>query len=448
MSIRNIITLLLISLGMSATGGQSYATNSRIEYVIEPPQDWVDLISDDAHLPTPNQETPHDVLYQLVDKQTKIQGNTIYSFVHVVKKIMNRKGIRKTAHIEFEYKPSCESLSLHHITIRRGQNVIHQLSYDKIRVIQREKGLEKGRYTGKKSILVFLEDIRVGDVIEYSFTRKNTCPINKLSIFLQIYFSTHQSRPISHLRSSILWPKKRPLSIKGYSISYQPEIQQDHNYTKYIWTAKNLPVDPEKLPQTAACSPSHPIIELGDHLSWKDVNVSLSKLYHGQQTLSATLQKHINEIAQHSLDEGQRFLSVMRFVQDEVRYMVVYEHPNSNFRPTEAPQTFSRRFGDCKDKTCLAITMLKALGIEAYSALVHSSSGQSLDQRLPSHAIFNHVIVVAIINNISYWIDPTYPSKGETLQNCAQPDYGYALILDGKTDSLTKMPPRMNGAKS
>lgn len=433
---------------MSPLGGQSYARNTPVEYVIEPPQEWVDLISDETHLTTPGQEVVGDVHYQLVDKQTKIQDNTIFSFIHVVKKIMNKKGVKKAAHFEFEYKPSCESLSLHHITVRRDQNAIHQLSYDKMRVIQREKGLEKGKYTGKKSILVFLEDIRVGDVIEYSFTRKNTCPINKLSIFFQIYFSSQQSKPISHLRTSILWPKKRPISIKGYSISYKPEVQEVHNYTKYIWTARNLPVYPEKSSQSAACGTSHPRIELADKLSWKDVNVSLSKLHQSQQTLSPTLQKHINEIAQHSLDEGQRFLSVMRFVQDDVRYMVVYEHPNSNFRPTNAHQTFSRRFGDCKDKTCLAITMLKALGIEAYPALVHSSSGQNLDRRLPSHAIFNHVIVVAVINNVVYWVDPTHPSQGETLQKCAQPDYGYALILDEKTDSLTKMPPRMSGVKS
>jgi len=109
-------------------------------------------------------------------------------------------------------------------------------------------------------------------------------------------------------------------------------------------------------------------------------------------------------------------------------------------QPEDPSTVFSRRYGDCKDKTFLALTILRSLGIKAYPALVHTSDGENLNKRLPSASIFNHVIIVAFIGSKKYWIDPTQSFQGGRLKNYSQPYNGYALIIDGKSNTLTKMP--------
>src|ERR1700690_2547900 len=116
MNIRNFSFFIVMALCIGPFCNGLKAISGPIDYVIEPPQGWVDFISDDKLPSTPSQDAPSGVHYLLIDKQTKIEGNTILNFVHVVKKIMSRRGVRNAAHIEFEYKPLSESLSLHHIT--------------------------------------------------------------------------------------------------------------------------------------------------------------------------------------------------------------------------------------------------------------------------------------------------------------------------------------------
>ena len=46
-----------------------------------------------------------------------------------------------------------------------------------------------------------------------------------------------------------------------------------------------------------------------------------------------------------------------------------------------------RRFGDCKDKTLLLLSLLDALGIEAYPALVNTDVQRGIRQQAPSAVI-------------------------------------------------------------
>src|SRR5208282_5268181 len=69
----------------------------------------------------------------------------------------------------------------------------------------------------------------------------------------------------------------------------------------------------------------------------------------------------------------QQILTVLQFVQDEVRYFAI-EIGASSEKPADPSAVFSRRFGDCKDKSLLFVTILRALGIEAYPVLVNAAS--------------------------------------------------------------------------
>ncbi|MDC0603043.1 DUF4234 domain-containing protein, partial [Aliiglaciecola sp.] len=93
----------------------------------------------------------------------------------------------------------------------------------------------------------------------------------------------------------------------------------------------------------------------------------------------------------------------------------------------------------CKDKTSLFITILKALNIDAYPALVDTENTKLLAEFPPGINLFDHVLVWLEFNGQQYWLDPTLSNQNGTLDNLYQPDYGYALVLKQGVDQLTPM---------
>ena len=59
------------------------------------------------------------------------------------------------------------------------------------------------------------------------------------------------------------------------------------------------------------------------------------------------------------------------------------------YTPASTDITWSRRFGDCKGKTTLLLALLHGLGVEAEPALVSTTLGDGLDQRLPRLDVFS-----------------------------------------------------------
>jgi hypothetical protein len=67
---------------------------------------------------------------------------------------------------------------------------------------------------------------------------------------------------------------------------------------------------------------------------------------------------------------------------------------------------FDHRYGDCKDVVFLWVSMLRALGIEAYPALIRSRNPLPIDPSFPKDW-FDHVAAVAIIDGDTLWADPS-----------------------------------------
>ena len=73
--------------------------------------------------------------------------------------------------------PSYQTLTFHSVRILRENKVIDQLNLSKFKTIQQESELSRHIYDGSLSSVLFLEDVRKGDVIEYSYTITGFNPI-------------------------------------------------------------------------------------------------------------------------------------------------------------------------------------------------------------------------------------------------------------------------------
>jgi hypothetical protein len=110
------------------------------------------------------------------------------------------------------------------------------------------------------------------------------------------------------------------------------------------------------------------------------------------------------------------------------------------FKPYKVDRVLARRFGDCKDKTLLLVTLLRALGVEAWPALVNTERGQALDAMHPSPGVFDHVIVRARLDGREYWLDPTSSHERGPLEAFEPPPFRRALPIDDATTALVEIP--------
>ena len=73
--------------------------------------------------------------------------------------------------------------------------------------------------------------------------------------------------------------------------------------------------------------------------------------------------------------------AVLQLVQRDVRYLGIEVGPGSH-APTAPDKVYQRRFGDCKDKATLIITMLSALEIPAFPVLIDAQTERGFKQYL------------------------------------------------------------------
>lgn len=91
-------------------------------------------------------------------------------------------------------------------------------------------------------------------------------------------------------------------------------------------------------------------------------------------------------------DPNEKLLRIQAYLMKEIRYEQDYESMIAGVKPHPAPMVIERKYGDCKDKTVLFMTLARMAGIETHYALIRTRDWGAVRTELPQQQ-FNHVIV-------------------------------------------------------
>ena len=122
----------------------------------------------------------------------------------------------------------------------------------------------------------------------------------------------------------------------------------------------------------------------------------------------------------------QKMQAIAGFVQHDIRYVAI-ELGIGGWQPHAAPDVFSHRYGDCKDKATLMRTMLRQIGVDSYQVVINMQRG-SVTRDTPAHNGFDHVILAIKLPD-----DVKDPSLIAVMQH---PKLGRILFFD-PTNELT-----------
>ncbi len=413
---KHLITLKFIFFFLSLSFGQQRVYTSDIP-------SWVSPQNYNLSPNIDEEEISQGLLTLLADYQINVPKEE--SHFRIASKITNTSGVQGGSTINVVFDPSYQKLTFHSINVIRNGEIINKLNPEYFQVIRRELNAENYLYDGSYTAMTNLSDVRVGDVVDLSYTIKGFNPIHGGKYSNLFYLNDYV--PIGKV--NIILYTKNGINYKLYNTDKEPIISTKNGYKTYNWTTitpKSFFYE-EYIPSWKIMLPT---IAVTDYNNWSEVTSWASSIFSQNEALSSELQQKIKDIDSNNKSDGKKIEAVLDFVQNEIRYLGL-EFGIGSYKPNPPNKVFEQRYGDCKDKSLLMVKMLEELDIKAYPMLVNSTLKNTILELPPSPEFFDHCVVKVVDNNDNLmYFDPTLSEQSGTYKNRHFPNYEYGLVVD------------------
>jgi hypothetical protein len=383
---------------------------------------------------------PSDIHYQYLLEETQVNWEEKTWYLHKAIKVLSQVGAEGFTQLAIDFDPAYQQVTIHAIRVLRDGETLNCLEKSRHKLLQKEEALEQNLYKGKFSLVYFLNDIRKGDIVEYSYSIRGRDPFFGTHLCELFYLQNHESK--GKISYRLLSPTDTPLQVKSFQTSIEPKIVElSPTLREWSWEALETLEVPGDQNMPSWHNPWSNI-QISQYKTWQEVAQKLLPLYVLPEDVEANplpeMLSLVEKWTESTDDMFERATLALRFVQDEVKYMGFGDN-GGNAKPADPCTVFERRFGHCNDKSILLQTLLKLMNISSDPVLVSTTIGKNLPEHLPGPR-FDHAILRIEINGSYYWVDPVYTHQGGSLQNTYCPDYHWGLVISPKTRELTPIP--------
>lgn len=417
---RWIGVLPMVVAGAAAAASPDRTPVRLVRYAPQPT--WVIAAPTGSAAPTPP-GAPLRIIF--ADQQTRVTDHGQEEFQATRLALLAPEALG-AGNLAVTWAPANEEIIVHRLSIIRDGRTIDVLATQKFAIIQRENNLEQSALDGNLTATLQVAGLQIGDELEFAATtvRHQTSLIEQPQGFMQF--------PVAGVRGAY---RVRLLEPKGGGVAYRLSSDLPQPVTRELGTETErllLMADPATVTVPDGAPPRYGIarlVQFSGYRDWAAVSRTFSAPYVRAGVLGAAspVKAEAVRIAAETTDSTRRAEAALRLVQDRIRYVYV-GLDGGNYQPAAVDETWRRRFGDCKAKTVLLIALLRELGIAAEPVLVASKGGDGIDERLPTPAVFDHVVVRATIGNATIWLDGTRLGD-RTLATLDPPPSRWALPL-------------------
>jgi transglutaminase-like putative cysteine protease len=245
-------------------------------------------------------------------------------------------------------------------------------------------------------------DLRAGDVIEFEYTispRENQNPYGQY--FAEIV-AFGGPLPCDLQRYVLFAPKDIRLASAEHFLDH-PDVRRQSDSDLYVWEKKDSAALVRE-PLSPSWSEQGGYVHVSNFANWQELAKWYGKLIGPQFELNDELRDMVSEIVARHPNRLDQIDAIEDLVLKRTRY-VALELGVYRFKPYPVTQTFTRGFGDCKDKASLMVALLRTAGIDAELALLRT---RELGEILPepaSASMFDHAVVY--VPEFDLWLDGT-----------------------------------------
>ncbi len=387
----------------------------------ELPPRWITELT----VPIASQDNGADVQILLIDKQVNLDAETTY--YHIAKKVLSVEGIRQHALIEFPFDPSFQAISIHKICRHRHGKVFDLACRNDFHLMPDPTKAKNW------SLMVLIDELFEGDVIEYSYSTKGRNPADFGRVVEECFFQ--YSHPVERIYFRVLGSDASRIYSKGHNATLEPvKHSLEGDGWECVWNAVNVPACHHES-EVPLWYEDYSWVQVSDFENWVDVSRWGRGLFHLPKQLPSNIQELCQQWESQYTTPEQQALAALRFVQDDIA--LIAEDPLELLIPASLTTIIGGRVATSTDKAYALTALLKGMNIHAIPAAVSKKYKQVVGNWHPSPAPFDHLIVNVKIGEQSFWVDPSASHEGGSLDQGECANYQRALLLDGMSRELT-----------
>ncbi|HOZ76870.1 MAG TPA: DUF3857 domain-containing protein [Ferruginibacter sp.] len=236
------------------------------------------------------------------------------------------------------------------------------------------------------------------------------------TLFYPGYFIQSSAEAVQRSSYTAKVPAALGLRYKTKNIDLQPVITQEDKYKIYKWSVKDLaPIEYEE--GAVSFSARYPGVVLapnqfkvydveGDMSSWQKFGMWEHGLIQGLDALPEERKQFFQQLVKNAATEREKIKLVYEYLQKNFRYVSI-QLGIGGFKPFPALFTDQKKYGDCKGLSFYTYSVLKALGIKSYVALINREyNDEPADPQFPCNE-FNHMILCVPGKSDTIWLECT-----------------------------------------
>lgn len=386
-------------------------------------------------LPATTSEEP--VVIRLAETQYWTGAHPAY-LVNRAVQVNSSSRLSELGQLAIGFVPAYQKLVLHRVAIVRDGQVLDRTLSANIRVLDSESDAGQGYYHGAATAQLLLDDVKPGDTLWTTYSVEGSNPVFG-SVWSE-YLPWTKESPMELRKVTVLYPAGQPvlwrISGEARASLPAPVTGQRNGIGKMVFQEKALAAQEYEVSTPPNLIPM-PLLDMSQYQDWGQVARWALALF-PDKAGSAEVQALARKFSAGTDEE--RASQALHWVQDEIRYFSVSMGENSH-RPQLPEAVLKRRFGDCKDKSLLLVSLLRAMGMEAQAVLLHASAPTLPAQLLPSPGSFNHAIVRVVLGGKAYFIDPTLQNERGQISALPVPvPSAAALIVSSNSTGLVTLP--------
>lgn len=332
--------------------------------------------------------------------------------------------------------PRFQKLTLHWLRLVRNNERTDALRRDRMRLIQRETQLEHHVINGSWTLLVILDDVRPGDIVESGYSYENWHPIG-LGLS-ETYFAVPEQFVVGRYRLSVLFDLTRP-SMDWKAASNAPvrnEAALENGRKKWSWEGSQTTLgDPEINRPTSYLG--YIWIQVSDSAGWHPLAKRVAEAWAGASDVPDFDQ--YPELKRPADLSAAAVKGLVRHIQDEFRYLSI-DLATGGWIPASPAVVLRQRHGDCKDLVWFAARVLGHWGVKARPILVGTGLRERVFSLLPMTVLFNHAVLEVEFEETTRWFDLTLRCQGGDYTTQPVGFFGYGLPVESEAFALQPQP--------
>jgi Flp pilus assembly protein TadD/transglutaminase-like putative cysteine protease len=341
----------------------------------------------------------------------RVHGNGLAErFVQHVVHVRSERAARENQETWVRFEPGRQEVEIRKARVlRQGAGQIIEISEASGRD---ERDLSEpwyGLYYDTRAEVIGFENLRAGDVVEVQYTVADVGYSNEFADYFGDFEMIADSLPTRRWDYTLIAPKARTFYFNPPRLpDLGPRTETRGEDVLYKFEARHV-ARIESEPAMPGFAEIAPYLHVSTYRTWEDVGRWYWNLVADQMKDDGTLAKAAAQATVGMTTTLDKVRAIHRLVVEKTRY-VGLEFGIHGYKPYKSTQVFQRRFGDCKDKATLIMTLLRSVGVDSELVLLRTRRGGRIDEAPASLAVFDHAI--AYVPALDLYLDGTAEFSG------------------------------------